>query len=62
MRRGVGGFRIRGRDRRDCQMTMRINRNLQLTEVVDRGHLHGMTETGDKGCTQKSMRVTLAVE
>ena len=40
-----------GRDRRDGQMAMRMNGNLQLTELGD----EDKTETWDKGGSQELM-------
>lgn len=39
----VSGSRVR-RDRRDGQIAMRMNRNLQLTKVGMLGHLEGMPD------------------
>ena len=47
-----------GRDRRDGQMAMRINGNL---EVGRWGYLQDVTETCNKGRTQESIEVILAV-
>ena len=51
-----------GRDRRDSQMVMKMNGNLQLKGVGRwEGHLQDETETWEKGGAQESMGVTLAV-
>jgi hypothetical protein len=46
-------------DRRNGQMSMRMNRNLQLAVVGSSGHPQEETDTWDKGCTQESVRVSL---
>ena len=48
-----------GKNRRDDQMTMRMNGNLQLVGVGRWGHLEDMPETCDRGGTQKINGVTL---
>jgi hypothetical protein len=63
-REGMGGgeFRIKcGEGQGDGQKAMRMNGSLQLTGVGSGGHLQEETETWEKGDTQESMWVTLAV-
>lgn len=51
-----------GRDRRDDQMAIRMNRNVQLVGVVSwGGHFPDVTETFCKKSTQESMGLTLTV-
>ena len=49
------------RKRRGDQMVMKINRNLQLVGVERWGPPEDMPETWDRGNSQESMGVTLAV-
>ena len=51
----------RGRDRRDVQMAMRINRKLQIMGWGCGGHFEDIIETRDRGGSQESMGVILAV-
>jgi hypothetical protein len=58
---GGSGSDVR-KDRRDGQMVMRMNGNLQLTGVgVGRQHHQDVIETCNKGGTQQSMGLTVAV-
>ena len=49
------------RNRRDGEMTMKMNGNLQMNKNEEIGHLQDKTETWDKEGTQESMGVILDV-
>ena len=62
IRRGMGGSGSGvGKDRQDGQMAMKMNGNLQQMGIRRWGHLQDETETWDKGGTEESMEVTLAM-